>query len=71
MKMRFLKMIFSDPMKYDYYETGDPSIVSVRDPLRREWQGCIVQQGDGRWSPQSNPDLVFDTRDEAADAENR
>jgi hypothetical protein len=54
-------------MFYEFYATNDPNRVGVRD---RQWQGHIIRREDGRWSPESNLDLRFDTMKEAAEAEN-
>ena len=53
-------------MPYEFYATNDPNKVGVRD---RQWQGHIIRREDGRWSPESNLDLRFDTMQEAAEAE--
>ena len=53
-------------MVFAFYATNDQKTIRV---WRRDWCGQIIVCDDGRFCPQSNLSLCFDTMQEAAEAE--
>jgi len=53
-------------MPFAFYAANDQKTIRV---WCREWRGYIVFRDDGRFCPQSNRSLCFDTMQEAAEAE--
>lgn len=53
-------------MVFAFYATNDQKTIRV---WRRDWCGQIIVCDDGRFCPQSNLSLCFDTMQDAAEAE--
>ena len=53
-------------MVFAFYATNDQKTIRI---CRRDWHGQIIVRDDGRFCPQSNLSLCFETMQDAAEAE--